>query len=47
MPQLFSISASAISIHHYFVDGAIWHLREVSVRRSLYGHLGHQARDSA
>lgn len=44
MRQLFSITVSAISIHHYFVDGAIWHLREASVRRSLLGHLGNQTR---
>ena len=37
--ELFGIVTSAIAIHHYFVDGAIWHLRDAAVRRSLFAHL--------
>lgn len=28
-----------VGIHHYFVDGAIWHLRNDAVRRELFSHL--------
>lgn len=28
-----------VGIHHYFVDGAIWHLRNESVRRELFSHV--------
>lgn len=31
--------ASAVSIHHYFVDGCIWKISNVDVRRSLLAHL--------
>ena len=31
--------ASAISIHHYFVDGCIWKISNPDVRRSLLCHL--------
>jgi len=37
--QVSGILSSAIAIHHYFVDGAIWHLRDAAVRRSLFAHL--------
>lgn len=31
--------ASAVSIHHYFVDGCIWKIGNPDVRRSLLAHL--------
>ncbi len=30
---------SCVGIHHYFVDGAIWRLRNPEVRRQLFSHL--------
>jgi hypothetical protein len=29
-----------INIHHFFIDGAIWKLRNPEVRRELFAHLG-------
>ena len=40
--QAFSLAvviASAISIHHYFVDGCIWKISNKAVRSSLFAHL--------
>lgn len=31
--------ASAVSIHHYFVDGCIWKIGNTDVRRVLFAHL--------
>lgn len=31
--------ASAVSIHHYFVDGSIWKVGNPDVRRKLFAHL--------
>ncbi len=31
--------ASAVSIHHYFVDSCIWRVRDPSVRKGLFAHL--------
>lgn len=31
--------ASAVSIHHYFVDGCIWRIGNPDVRRNLFAHL--------
>jgi hypothetical protein len=31
--------ASAVSIHHYFVDGCIWKISNTEVRSSLFSHL--------
>jgi len=31
--------ACAISVHHYFVDSCIWHIRHVEVGRLLFAHL--------
>jgi hypothetical protein len=28
-----------INIHHYFTDGAIWHIRNPEVRRELFAHV--------
>jgi hypothetical protein len=44
--------ANVISIHHYFVDGCIWKLRNPEVRRDLFNHLAvhplkHRARQQA
>ncbi len=36
---------SCVAIHHYFVDGAIWKLRNPRVRRSLFSHV--RPRDAA
>ncbi len=33
--------ASAVSIHHYFVDGCIWKISNPDVRRVLFSHLPH------
>lgn len=31
---------SCVGLHHYFVDGAIWRLRDADVRNMLFRHLG-------
>ena len=31
--------ASAISIHHYFVDGCIWKISNPDVRKKLFAHV--------
>ncbi|HKQ31180.1 MAG TPA: hypothetical protein VJS66_07845 [Burkholderiales bacterium] len=31
--------ASAVSIHHYFVDGCIWRISNADIRRNLFAHL--------
>ena len=31
--------ASAVSVHHYFVDSCIWHIRNEEVKCSLFSHL--------
>ena len=28
-----------INLHHYFIDGVIWKIRDPQVRHSLFGHL--------
>jgi hypothetical protein len=30
---------SAIALHHYFIDGALYKLRNPDVRRDLFAHL--------
>lgn len=37
--RVFLAVTHCVAIHHYFVDGAIWHLRDASVRRPLFAHL--------
>ena len=37
--QLSHLLGFAINIHHYFIDGAIWKIRNPEVRQSLFGHL--------
>lgn len=39
MRRLLLAVTHCVAIHHYFVDGAIWHLRDASVRRPLFAHL--------
>ncbi|HPG25422.1 MAG TPA: hypothetical protein PLW10_07295 [Myxococcota bacterium] len=34
---------SCVGLHHYFVDGAIWKLRDADVREMLFSHLDEQA----
>ena len=41
--QQFSLAvliASAVSIHHYFVDSCIWKISNPTVRKELFAHLG-------
>jgi len=33
------VLGSAVSIHHYFVDGAIWKISNKTVRQRLFAHL--------
>jgi hypothetical protein len=33
------VLASIINIHHFFIDGCIWHIRNPDVRRSLFAHV--------
>lgn len=37
--NLASLIASAVNIHHYFVDGVIWKIRNPEVQRDLFSHL--------
>lgn len=32
--------AAFVGIHHYFIDGAIWKIRNPAVRKQLFSHLG-------
>ena len=34
-----AVTASFVNIHHYFIDGAIWKIRNPEVRRTLFAHL--------
>ncbi|MFO0688939.1 MAG: hypothetical protein U0900_09535 [Myxococcota bacterium] len=36
---IFMAFTNCVAIHHYFVDGAIWKLRDPAVRRDLFRHL--------
>lgn len=36
---IFGAFTNCVAIHHYFVDGAIWKLRDEKVRRDLFRHL--------
>ena len=33
------VFVSLINIHHYFIDGCIWHIRSPEVREDLFAHL--------
>jgi hypothetical protein len=37
--SLFATVLAFINIHHYFVDGCIWRIRNEEVRRDLFSHL--------
>jgi hypothetical protein len=37
--SLFATVLAFINIHHYFVDGCIWRIRNEEVRRDLFAHL--------
>jgi hypothetical protein len=39
MRRLLLAITHCVAIHHYFVDGAIWHLGDASVRKPLFAHL--------
>lgn len=38
-PYLVGLIAAFVNIHHYFIDGAIWKIRNAEVRRDLFAHL--------
>jgi hypothetical protein len=40
--QLSLLLSFTINIHHYFIDGIIWKIRDPQVRRNLFGHLEQQ-----
>jgi hypothetical protein len=42
-----TMAVSAIGIHHYFVDGALYKLRNPAVRRDLFAHLAADAAPAA
>lgn len=44
-PTIIGLLAIAINIHHYYVDSAIWKLRDAPTRALLFGHLGASNRD--
>ena len=33
------VIAAFVNIHHYFIDGAIWKIRNPQVRKDLFAHL--------
>jgi hypothetical protein len=33
------VLVSLINIHHYFIDGCVWHIRSPEVRADLFAHL--------
>jgi hypothetical protein len=38
-----AVVASIINIHHYFIDGCVWHIGNPAVRRDLFSHLPREA----
>jgi hypothetical protein len=44
--SLFTAFAACVAIHHYFIDGAVWKLRNPKVRRELLSHLESRAERS-
>jgi hypothetical protein len=40
MRDAFGTFVLLINIHHFFIDGALWKLRNPEVRRELFAHLG-------
>ena len=34
-----AVVSAFVNIHHYFIDGAIWKIRNPQVRRDLFAHL--------
>ncbi len=38
-PYFVALVAAFVNIHHYFIDGAIWKIRNPEVRRDLFAHL--------
>jgi hypothetical protein len=41
----FLVFVSLINIHHYFIDGCIWHISNPEVRASLFAHMTPLAAD--
>lgn len=37
--NLLAVTTAFVNIHHYFIDGAIWKIRNPEVRRVLFAHL--------
>ena len=37
--NLLAVTTSFVNIHHYFIDGAIWKIRNPDVRKDLFAHL--------
>jgi len=37
-----SVIAAIINIHHYFIDGCIWHISNPVVRQELFAHTQHR-----
>jgi hypothetical protein len=44
MRDAFGTFVLLINIHHFFIDGALWKLRNPEVRRELFAHVGGVAR---
>jgi tetratricopeptide (TPR) repeat protein len=42
--QLSHLLGFAINVHHYFIDGVIWKIRNPDVRKDLFGHLDQEGR---
>jgi hypothetical protein len=40
------VFVALINIHHYFIDGCIWHIRSPEVRADLFAHTTSKHRDS-
>ena len=37
--NLLAVTSAFVNIHHYFIDGAIWEIRNPEARRELFAHL--------
>jgi hypothetical protein len=37
--SLHELAAGFVNLHHYFIDGVIWKIRNPQVRRDLFAHL--------
>ena len=45
--NLLAVTSAFVNIHHYFIDGAIWKIRNPEVRKDLFAHLNVETKTPA